>query len=117
MFFINLYEFVNSLDLTLERNFKSYDNSFVDNFLNELKSHLAVVDSMEKLKKVPEDTLFTLDRYEGDYAVCENRSTGKMFDIPRKKVSCMAKDGDILRLRDGVYEVDFEETEREKKDV
>lgn len=115
MFFISLYNFVNSLDLTLERNFKSYDNSFIDNFLDELKNRLAMTDAMEKFKKIPEDTLFTLDRYEGNYAVCENRSTGKMVDIPREKISPMAKDGDILRLRNASLEIDAEETKRVKK--
>ena len=71
MITISLFDIVNSIDLGLERNIKSYNNSFVDKFIDELKKHLAVSDSMEKLSKLPEDTLFTLDRYEGNYAVCE----------------------------------------------
>ena len=115
MFFINLYEILNSIDLTLEKNIKLYNNSFIDNFIDELKKHLAVADSMEKLSKIPANTLFTLDRYEGDYAVCENRTTGKMYDIPRLMVDPYARDGDILKLENGTYTVDYIETEKQRE--
>ena len=70
---------------------------------------------MEKLSKVPENTLFTLDRYESDYAVCENRSTGEMFDIPRLMVDPYARDGDILKLENGKYRIDYNENEKQRE--
>lgn len=106
MFFINLYELVNSLDITLEKNVKSYNNSFIDNFMDELKKYLTMKNSIEKLKKIPSDTLFVLDRYEGDYAVCENCTSGNMIDIPRLMVDPYAKDGDILKLNNGIYKIE-----------
>lgn len=112
---MSLYEILNSIDLTLEKNINSYDNSIIDNFVDVLKKHLAVADSMEKLSKVPEDTLFTLDRYESDYAVCENRTTGEMFDIPRLMVDPYARDGDILKLENGKYRIDYNENEKQRE--
>lgn len=112
---MSLYEILNSIDLTLEKNVNSYNNSIVDNFVDELKKHLAVADSMEKLSKVPADTLFTLDRYESDYAVCENRTTGEMFDIPRLMVDSYARDGDILKLENGKYRIDYNENEKQRE--
>ena len=112
---MSLYEILNSIDLTLEKNINSYNNSIVDNFVDELKKHLAVADSMEKLSKVPEDTLFTLDRYESNYAVCENRTTGEMFDIPRLMVDPYARDGDILKLENGKYRIDYNENEKQRE--
>ena len=112
---MSLYEILNSIDLSLEKNINSYDNSIIDNFVDELKKHLAVADSMKKLSKVPEDTLFTLDRYESDYAVCENRTTGEMFDIPRLMVDPYARDGDILKLENGKYRIDYNENEKRKE--
>ena len=112
---MSLYEILNSIDLSLEKNINSYDNSIIDNFVDELKKHLAVADSMEKLSKVPEDTLFTLDRYESDYAVCENRTTGEMFDIPRLMVDPYARDGDILKLENGKYRIDYNENEKQRE--
>ena len=110
---MSLYDILNSVDLTLEKSIKSYDNSFVDKFMDELKKHLAVADSMEKLSKVPEDTLFTLDRYEGNYAVCENRTTGEMYNIPKSLVDFRAKDGDILKFENGKYQISHEENAKQ----
>lgn len=112
---MSLYDILNSIDLTLEKSVNSYSNSIIDNFIDELKKYLAVSDSMEKLSKVPESTLFTLDRYESDYAVCENRSTGEIFDIPRLMVDPYARDGDILKLENGKYRIDYNENEKQRE--
>lgn len=112
---MSLYDILNSIDLTLEKSVNSYSNSIIDNFIDELKKYLAVSDSTEKLSKVPENTLFTLDRYESDYAVCENRSTGEMFDIPRLMVDPYARDGDILKLENGKYRIDYNENEKQRE--
>lgn len=105
MFFINLFNIINSIDNTLNKNFQSYNNSSINNFINDLKKHIAINESIEKLKNIPSDTLFTLDRYEGDFAVCENRSTGEMIDIPRLKITPYAKDGDIIKLENNIYQI------------
>ena len=115
MFFINLYEIVKSIDLTLEKNIKSYNNSFIDNFIDELKKSLATSNSMKNLNNIPKDTLFTLDRYEGDYAICENRTTGKMYNIPKLLVDSHAKDGDILKFENGKYQINHEENAKQSE--
>ena len=115
MFFINLYEIINSFDLTLEQNIKCYKSSFINNFIDDLKKHLIVLDNIKQLEQLPQDTLFTLDRFEGNYAVCENRITGKIYDIPKSLVEPSAKNGDILKLENGKYIVDYEETINNKK--
>lgn len=117
MFFINLYENLNSLDNTLEQNVEFHDNSFIDKFIDELKSYISMIENLEQLEKISDNNFFTLDRYEGNYAVCENRTTGEMYDIPKFLVDSTAKDGDILRLENGKFEIDFEETEKQKEIV
>lgn len=72
---------------------------------------------MKKLEELPKDALFTLDRYEGEYAVCENRDTGEMIDIPKAKISPSAKEGDILNLKDNLYQMNFEETLKAKENM
>ena len=115
MFIINLYEFVNSLDNTLEKNLKSYNNSFVDNFIDELVEHLHLSDSLEKLKQVPNDTLFTLDRFESNYAVCENRTTGEMYDIPKSLIDPLVKEGKIIKFENGKYRMDYETSAKQSQ--
>ena len=117
MFFINLYENLNSIDNALEKNVEFYNNSFVDNFIDELKSYLSMTETLEQLEKASDNNFFTLDRYEGNYAVCENRATGEMYDIPKFLVDSHAKDGDILILENGKFEIDFKETEKQKEIV
>ena len=60
MFFINLYEILNSVDNTLEKNIKSYDNSFVDNFIDELKDFLLDRRDINRLKQMPQDTIYEI---------------------------------------------------------
>lgn len=75
-------------------------NNFLENFINELKSYL----------DKNSNPMFTLDRFEGDFAVLENRNTKEMTDIPISNILSNAKEGDILKLSDGSYVVDYEET-------
>ncbi len=113
MIIISLFDIVNSIDLSLEKNIKSYENSFIDKFIDELKKSLAISDSIEKLSKLSKDTLFTLDRYEGNYAVCENRTNGKMYDIPSFKIDPSVKEGEIIRFKNGIYKLDYEENQKQ----
>ncbi len=112
---MSLFDIINSVDLTLEKNIKSYNNSFVDKFINELKYHIAITESLEKLDKVPKSTLFTLDRYEGDFAVCENRTTGEMYDIPSFKIDSSVKEGEIIKLENSIYKLDYKENEKQRE--
>lgn len=102
MIFISLYDILNSIDRGLEKNIKNYNNSFIDNFIDELRSKLDKANSIDKT----DDFLFTLDRYEGDFAVCENRESREMINISRNKISNLAKEGDVIRLKNGMYVVD-----------
>ena len=75
-------------------------NNFIDNFINELKNF------WDKNS----NSLYTLDRFEGDFAILENRNTKKMTDIPISNIPSNAKEGDILELSNGSYVIDYEET-------
>ena len=41
-----------------------------------------------------------IDRFEGDFAVCEKQSNGEMIDIHRDKLPKEAKEGDYLTIKD-----------------
>ncbi|WP_312641583.1 DUF3006 domain-containing protein [Hydrogenoanaerobacterium sp.] len=59
----------------------------------------------------------SIDRFEGDYAVCEN-SGGEMSDILISLLPQGVKEGDIIVLHsDGHFELDTEETERRRKEM
>ncbi len=80
--------------------FSNHSNNFIESFINELKNYL----------DKSSNPLYTLDRFEGNFAILENRNTKKMTDIPISDIPTNAKEGDILRLSNGSYVVDNEET-------
>lgn len=91
-----------NLDLfnNLGKNISSNNsNNFLENFINELRNYLDKISN----------TIFTLDRFEGDFAVLENRNTKEMTDIPISNIPSNAKEGDILKLSNGSYVIDYEE--------
>ena len=49
--------------------------------------------------------LFTIDRFEGTMAVCEN-SEGNMIGIPRQDLPPEVREGAIISLCEGVYSLD-----------
>lgn len=58
---------------------------------------------------------YTLDRFEDDYAILENRLTGQMQEIPKEIIPKEAKEGDILKLIAGKYVIDIETTNQQKE--
>jgi len=112
VFYINLHEIINSIDSTLENNIKSYTNSFADKFIDELKNHLIQNELPEKFKNIPNGTLFTLDRYEGNFVVCENRTTDEIINIPKTHIDTSAKEGDILKFENNIFKIDIAETKK-----
>ena len=87
-------------------------NNFLKNFLNDLKSYL----------DKNSNSLYTLDRFEDNFAILENRNTKEMTNIPISNIPSNAKEGDILKHSNGSYVIDYEETKvvsdriREKMD-
>lgn len=69
VFFINLYEILKSVDNSLEKNIKSYKNSFIDSFIDELKYFLSDVRDINRLKQMPKDTIYKIDGDTKDYFV------------------------------------------------
>lgn len=75
---MSLYDFLDSIDLTLENNLKSYDNLFIDKFIDELKFNLYKHNVSKKsnldYKELPKDTIFYVDYIEEGYASCIDTS-------------------------------------------
>jgi pyruvate kinase len=57
-----------------------------------------------------------IDRFEGEYAVCEKEDR-EMMDIKRDSLPKEAKEGDVLYIEDDKIIVDVEETEKRKKEI
>jgi Protein of unknown function (DUF3006). len=55
-----------------------------------------------------------IDRFEGDFAVCEKENR-EMMDIKRNTLPKEAKEGDVLNIEGNTITVDAVETEKRKK--
>jgi hypothetical protein len=58
----------------------------------------------------------TIDRFEGDYAVCE-RLDRTMLNIPKDKLPVGAKEGDVLVIEGDNIRVDSRDTATRKKSI
>lgn len=74
-------------------------------------------DEVELAKKLNAIEEFTIDRFEGDFAVLENRNTGKMIDVKKENLPENVKEGDILDKINGKYTVNEEKTLEAKERI
>lgn len=77
-----------------------------ENFSSELNNYI------EKTK-----TTFSVDRFEGNFAVCENRETGEFVDIPLSELPENIKEGSMLKFENGKYILDIESTRKEQEEI
>ena len=94
---------LHKLDLSIHDKSK---NTFVDNFLNELRSYLDKSNSIHQLSKLPKDTIFSVNELEKEYISCY--SDRVHYDIPRDMVDPNIdniKTYERLQLQDGIYKI------------
>ncbi len=72
------------------------------------------VELAQKLNAIEE---FSVDRFEGDIAVLENRKTGKIEEIEKNKLPNGIKEGDILQKIKGKYNIDKVKTQEVKNNI
>lgn len=62
-----------------------------------------------------------VDRFEGNYAVCENISDddliSEMLNIERSKLPLAVKEGDVLVITSDSIIIDTKETAKRKKEI
>lgn len=59
---------------------------------------------------------YTIDRFEGEYAVCENSKTHEMVDIPIKDIPKNAEENDILIMNKNQYMILSKELNNKKRE-
>ena len=55
-----------------------------------------------------EETVFVVDRFEGNIAICENRETQEMINVNLDDLPKDAKEGDVLIYKNNCYELDYD---------
>ncbi|MBQ2938640.1 MAG: DUF3006 domain-containing protein [Clostridia bacterium] len=72
------------------------------------------IELAQKLDAIEE---YTIDRFEGNMAIIEDRKTGKMKNIEKVKIPEECKEGDIIKCINGKYILDKEETKRIEDEI
>ncbi len=85
----------------------------IENDVNIDEKRSLIQDLINSIKnKLEKENILVIDRFEGDFAVCENRKTGIMLNINKNKLPKQAVEGDVLKFVNNKYELD--ENEKEK---
>lgn len=103
------FDFLNEISKTIE-NVKENINlsKFVGgDIVSENELELA-----QKLNAIEE---FSIDRFEDDIAILENRITGEKKDIEKSKLPNEVKEGSIVKCINGKYIYDEELTKQEQE--
>jgi len=62
-------------------------------------------------------TLFSIDRFEGKFAVCENLSTNEFCNIPKNQLPKNCKEGSIIKYENNKYSLDENSTKSKQANV
>ncbi len=57
---------------------------------------------------------YIIDRFEENFAVCEDRKTKKIINIEKSKLPKSAKEGDVIIKEKDKYNIDSKKTEEIK---
>jgi len=60
--------------------------------------------------------IVTIDRFEGNYAVCEKQD-GEMINLERNKIPPEAKEGDVIKIENEVITIDYQETSKRREEM
>ena len=88
--------------------------NFIEELGKAIEKTLSKPQNINGIENVEE---YTIDRFEEDMVVIENRKTGKMKNIEKEKISPECKEGDIIKCINGKYFLDVDETEKIEKDI
>lgn len=75
-----------------------------DSFSKELENHLT-------------NSKFSIDRFEGNFAVCENLETGEMVNIEKSLLPENVKEGSILKYENNTYILEITETISKQENI
>lgn len=91
----------------------------------DIKTKQDLLNYLNKNKKENENEIneknsipkFSIDRFEEDFAVCEDKKTLEMINISKAFIPNNASVGDILTLKDDILIIDVLKTKDQQKKI
>lgn len=88
------------------------ENNMENYIYSEEKINL-IEEFIETLKQRIQEKILVVDRFEGDFAVCEDRENCKIMNILKSELPNNVIEGDVLRFQNNQYKID----ESEKRNI
>ncbi len=88
----------NNMENNIEENINITEekSSFVEKLIKEI------------IQKLEKEKILVIDRFEGNFAVCEDRESGKMHNIEISKLPKDVNEGDVIKFKNNQYSIDKE---------
>lgn len=102
-------DFLENLGQAIEKTLSKENESKVKT--ENIENENITQEEIELAKKLDAIEEFTIDRFEGDIAVLEDRKNGKMLDVNKSEIPNTAVEGDVLKRINGKYIIDKNETQ------
>ena len=99
-------DFLNNIQENIEKKFETLKEDISDNLIDEASKKLGL-DNEE----------FSLDIFEENRAILENRKTNEMIEVDRNRIPKDAKEGDILKFIDNEFKIDMELTNQKSEEI
>lgn len=80
---------------------------------NQIKQNISDSEEIELAKKLDAIETYSVDRFEGDYAILENRTTNEIKNVKKDTLPDNIKEGSILQFVNGKYTYNEELTKEE----
>lgn len=98
-----------NIDITKNNNTNEKSNliqDFVELITQKIQQQKQEQQIVEVIEEIQEEKTLVIDRFEGDFAVCENRETLEMENIEISKLPQNIKQGDVIKSKNNQYELD-----------
>ena len=105
-----IMNFLDDLGKEIQENIEKENDINVGNGKLESLLNLESDQGARPLSQI-EACLLTVDRFEGDMVVLEDRKSNKMINVKREDLPSDIKEGDILKMINGKYFIDKDFTQ------
>lgn len=92
-----------------EKNLENKKDS-IHEIKQELSSLLNLIN--KKMQTTDEESFWVIDRFEENFAICENRETKEIRKININELPEDIKEGSVLKFKSNKYELDLEEEKK-----
>ncbi len=89
----------------------------ISDIKNEIKQNNHQSEEIELAKKLDVIEEYSVDRFEGDYAILENRKTNEIKNVKKEILPKNIKEGSILQYVNGKYIYNEELTKEERNNI